>query len=799
MGNLRSRSGKGHTIKSGALLSKALVLVAACCFSSYSAAHAIPSAGPANGGQRLAALPDNSLKALPISARQKIKAHMEAVRYAVHPVTASAHHGIAGHRAANPAMGYGVTFAADQVSFQSIHPGAPAWAFSMQLKAYGYQQGRLQPVQPARIRLENNRISYIRADLEEWYINTPKGIEQGFTLIKPPGHPGRKPLLLQLAVGGDLQPRMAGDGRNIMFYNNQGKRVLTYSKLKVIDALGKHLPARMSVAANSDQASDRGILIAVNDAQATYPVVVDPVLEAPKLTADDGVADGRFGHSIAVSGNTVAVGAYYDDGGSLSGAVYIFDRDQGGTDNWGQVAKLSDPHLFYPDYFGREVALDGDTLVVGAGIPFNVGSYVGALYIFERDQGGANNWGQVARLSPTDATDFIYYGYGVAISGDTVVTGAICEFDDGLVHDAVFVFERDRGGDDNWGQAAKLIPADLVGRNSFGWGSSLSGDTVAVASFGPGNVGTDDAVYIFERDRGGADNWGQAARIDADTWTTIDNFAGLELSGDTLAVSAYLYDAGGIDSGTVFVLERNQGRADNWGQVAERTMDHPPAAHGFGIALALSGDTLAMGTYYDDDMGDEAGAIHVFQRNQGGSDNWGLTAKFTAADGAAGDRFGGGVAASGDTVAVCATGDDDNGENSGSVYILDGMPGVTVTPTSGLTTSEEGDSATFTVVLDTNPYADVTIDLACSDTGEGSISTTSLTFTRTNWNVAQTVTVTGVDDDEDDDDQTYTVSLSAASSTGVYNGVDPDDVTLTNADDEKSGGGGGCFISAIAK
>ncbi len=111
--------------------------------------------------------------------------------------------------------------------------------------------------------------------------------------------------------------------------------------------------------------------------------------------------------------------------------------------------------------------------------------------------------------------------------------------------------------------------------------------------------------------------------------------------------------------------------------------------------------------------------------------------------------------------------------------------GITVSSTSGLTTTEAGDTDTFTVVLDSQPTADVAIAISSSDTGEGSVSPDTLTFTSANWDTARTVTVTGVDDSEDDGDQSYTVTLGAASSSDSgYNSLDPDDVAVTNTDDD---------------
>lgn len=111
--------------------------------------------------------------------------------------------------------------------------------------------------------------------------------------------------------------------------------------------------------------------------------------------------------------------------------------------------------------------------------------------------------------------------------------------------------------------------------------------------------------------------------------------------------------------------------------------------------------------------------------------------------------------------------------------------GITVSPTRGLITTEAGGTDTFTVVLDSKPSAEVTIALSSSDPTEGSVAPDTLTFTPENWNIPQTVTVTGIDDQDPDFDVEYTVVLSAAvSGDPKYNGLDPQDVLVTNADDD---------------
>jgi subtilisin-like proprotein convertase family protein len=114
-------------------------------------------------------------------------------------------------------------------------------------------------------------------------------------------------------------------------------------------------------------------------------------------------------------------------------------------------------------------------------------------------------------------------------------------------------------------------------------------------------------------------------------------------------------------------------------------------------------------------------------------------------------------------------------------------PGVNVDPSGGLVTTEIGGTTTFDVVLNTEPTADVTIGLSSSNTDEGTIDAFSLTFTAADWDQPQTVTITGVDDAIEDGNVAYTISTDAAISTDPnYNGLDADDVAVTNLDNEQA-------------
>jgi len=390
--------------------------------------------------------------------------------------------------------------------------------------------------------------------------------------------------------------------------------------------------------------------------------------QADKQTPSDGAAGDEFGHGVAISVDTVVVGALRDDDdGNDSGSAYIFERNQGGADNWGQVKKITSSDGTVGDSLGHNVAISGDTVVAGAQNDDDNGNNSGSAYIFERNQGGADNWGQVKKLLASDGAAGDNFGHNVAISGDTVVVGALLDDDDGNDSGSVYIFERNQGGADNWSQVKKLLASDGAAGDNFGHGFAISGDTVVVGAHLDDDDGNDSgSVYIFERNQGGADNWGQVKKILASDGAAGDNF-GIEaaISGDTVVVGAQHDDDDGNDSGSAYIFERNQGGADNWGQVKKILASDGAAGDEFGHSVSISGGTFVVGADGDDSS---SGSAYIFERNQGGADNWGQVKKITASDGAVGDSLGHDVAISGDTVVAGAQNDDDNGIDSGSAY-----------------------------------------------------------------------------------------------------------------------------------
>jgi uncharacterized protein (DUF2345 family) len=361
-----------------------------------------------------------------------------------------------------------------------------------------------------------------------------------------------------------------------------------------------------------------------------------------KTTAADGAVNDQSGKSVAISGDTLVVGAFGDD--SARGAAYVFARNWGGADNWGQVQKLAASDGAADDWFGFSVAISGDTVVVGAR---GDDSYKGAAYVFARNWGGADNWGQVKKLTASDGVANDYFGWAVAISGDTVVVGAYG--DDGF-RGAAYVFARNRGGADQWGQVTKLVAADWAVWDCFGMSVAVSGDAIVVGAFMDDSV--KGAAYVFARNQGGADLWGQVKKLTASDGEAQDHFGdSVAISGDTVVVGATGNDG---HRGAAYVFARNQSGADRWGQVQKLTASDGVDFDHFGVVVAIGGDTVVVGA---GDVDFYRGAAYVFARNRGGTDVWGQVKKLTAADSTDWHYFGASVALSGDTVAVGAFGD----------------------------------------------------------------------------------------------------------------------------------------------
>ena len=178
-----------------------------------------------------------------------------------------------------------------------------------------------------------------------------------------------------------------------------------------------------------------------------------------KLTASDAAEQDRFGSSVAISGDILVVGSPFDDdAGSLSGSAYVFQRDGHG---WSEVAKLRAADAATNDLFGDSVAISGQTIVVGASRDDDGASDSGSAYVFRSDDDWVT-WSQVAKLRADDAATADQFGSSVAISGDILVVGSPLDDDAGSGSGSAYVFQRDDGEVEMWSEVAKLRSDDAA-------------------------------------------------------------------------------------------------------------------------------------------------------------------------------------------------------------------------------------------------------------------------------------------------------------------------------------------------
>jgi hypothetical protein len=322
------------------------------------------------------------------------------------------------------------------------------------------------------------------------------------------------------------------------------------------------------------------------------------------------------------------------------------------------------------DSFGISVAISGDTAIVGSPFDDAVGHRSGSAYVFTRS---GTAWTQQTKLNAADAAGGELFGVSVALSSDTAIIGASGG------SGSAYVFTR---SGTTWTQQAKLTAADAAGGDGFGNFVALSGDTTIVGAYVDDGAGGSDqgSAYVFTRS---GTTWTQQAKLTAEDGAARDRFGcSVAIDGATAIVGAYADDDAGSGSGSAYVFTRS---GTTWTQQTKLTAADAAASNSFGFSVAFSGDTAIVGAQSGyNDAGSYSGSAYVFTHS---GTTWTQQAKLTAADGAAGDRFGASVALSGDTAIVGAWQDDDAGSYSGSAYVFSRL-GTTWTQQAKLTAAD---------------------------------------------------------------------------------------------------------------
>jgi uncharacterized repeat protein (TIGR01451 family) len=460
-----------------------------------------------------------------------------------------------------------------------------SWGIALRGMGRGNQA---KDVQSPEIVQTDTRLEYQRGVITEWYRNTMLGVEQGFTISESPQGNGK--LVLQLDLSANVEGILNNDASGLSFAGENGQ-TLRYDQLKAYDSNNVQLEAKMVYATGQ-------IAIQVNDRGAAYPITIDPLIYLEqKVVSSDGTGENFFGFSVAISGETALVGAKGAD------RAYVFVRS--GT-TWTQQAILTGPAN---TYFGFSVAISGDTALVGAYLQtVGANSSQGSAYIFTRS---GTTWIQQQELTASDGAASNYFGRSVALSGDTALVSArnhTVGANSG--QGSAYVFTRSGA---TWTEQQELTASDGAAGDWFGSSVSLSGDTALVGAI-LDTVGLNSqqgSAYVFTRS--GA-TWTQQQQLTASDGTAGDRFGfSAALSGDTAIVGGSSDTVGAITlQGSAYVFTRS---GTTWAQQQQLTASDGASGDQFGYSVALLGDTALVGAYYDDVLYGDQGSAYFFVRN----------------------------------------------------------------------------------------------------------------------------------------------------------------------------------------
>ena len=195
---------------------------------------------------------------------------------------------------------------------------------------------------------------------------------------------------------------------------------------------------------------------------------VDSYYLAKELSPMASTANEQFGRAVMIEGETLAISAKIDPSDEL-GSVFIFEPEDVCPFGWQEIIEISAPDApANDDSFGSYMAMSGDTLAVGAPKYYGGASNTGSVFIYERDLGGTDNWGLSKVISDSLRQSDDRFGAGIALKGNRLAIGAPKDDDLGSNTGSVFIYERNQGGADNWGLVNKIFGSGISSDERFG-------------------------------------------------------------------------------------------------------------------------------------------------------------------------------------------------------------------------------------------------------------------------------------------------------------------------------------------
>jgi hypothetical protein len=655
------------------------------------------------------------------------------------------------YQAPNRAQGFRTIFTERGIRVVPRTDQTQAWELGLELVGIG-PSGGVRPVAAGTLSAEGARARIERAGLVEWYVNGPRGLEQGFTVATPPaGLAGTGELVLELEVGGSLRATVVEGGRAVELLHGS-VRMLRYAGLEVRDARGNKLPAHIEVGRDG-----QSIRLVAAVGGASWPVTVDPLLTSTTWTAECDQAYADFGWSVASAGDVngdgyddVIVGApFYTNGETTEGRAFVYHGTSVGPST--SPSWTAEPNQTYVD-FGYSVASAGDVngdgyddVIVGGPWYDNGNSNEGRAYVYHGSSGGL-----VATASWTAESnqDGGRLGYSVASAGDVngdgysdVIVGSPWYDNTETNEGRAYVYHGSAAGlVATAGWTAESNQAEAYFSRSVGSAGDVNNDGYADVIIGARSYDNDQTdegrAYVYH---------GSAAGLAASAnWTVEGNqaYAGF---GDAVAsagdvnrdgYSDVIVGADGYDSpedgeGLAFVYH---GSASGLSVTANWTAQSDQAGALFGHSVASAGDVNGDG-YADVIVGaitytngeDDEGRAYVYHGSASGLSS---IAAWTGESDQAYAEYGISVASAGDVngdgyadIIVGADYYDGGQEDEGRAYVYYGSKGGTE---AGVWIAEGGQAeayAGWSVAgagdVNGDGYADVIVGAPTYDNGQG--------------------------------------------------------------------------------
>jgi hypothetical protein len=603
---------------------------------------------------------------------------------------------------------------------------------------------------------DRNRVLYGGSGLREWFAAGPLGIEQGFTVARPPAR-GRGAMTVALRLGGSL--RAVAVGSEVRFVTRSGRLGARYGGLSAVDATGARLPARLVL-------SGHLLRLTIDDRGARYPVRIDPFIQqGSKLTGTGESGPGYVGYSVALSadGSTVLVGGIDDN--SAAGAAWAFTQSSG---VWTQQAELTPSNeISTPSggEFGSSVALsaNGDTALIGGQYDNND---AGAAWVFTRS---GTTWSQQAKLLGSNESGAGIFGESAALSsgGNTAVIGGSEDGAAAGVFGTGAAWRFSRSGT-TWSQGTKLVGDCLntctgpngtgeISTGHFGERVAVSADGSTALIGGPGDNSGSGAAWLFslggtpaqltELKEGTCTTTAGCTAVGGESGSTSSFGTSVALSSDaTTALIGGQGDNGLTGAAWVFTSASSAGP---WSQQTELTGPGESGTGFFGQSAALStdGSTALVGGGEDKGAGGVSGDGAAWAFGRSGTtwsqDGTKLVGDCTTSCGSSGTGesgaglFGSSIAMSGSggTAVIGAPADN---ASVGAAWTFT-MPTPTATTTALISSrnpSQIGQSVTFTATVSPTPDAgsvtftyDNGATLCAATSVSGGVATCQTTFT----------------------------------------------------------------------